>query len=209
MDDLNIDISDKTKDNNNFLSTLRDTFSLQNIITEKTCHEANVGTSIDIMLTNRPRSLHMISIFETRISDQHKSIISFFHSYFRRIPPKTIEYRENKTFGKSKFYMIYELLKGAIFQSNEKMYSVFTRIFQNVLNKHAPRKQKKTRGNHAPFMNRDLSNGIMNKSKTRNMYLKWLSGENFLIMKNAKNLSNNLIKTFKKSSKSFTLRLCL
>ena len=40
MDDLNIDISDKTKDNNNFLSNLRDTFSLQNIITEKTYHEA-------------------------------------------------------------------------------------------------------------------------------------------------------------------------
>ena len=89
------------------------------------------------------------------------------------------------------------------------MYSVFTRIFENVLNKHAPLKQKKTGGNHASFMSRDLSNVIMNKSKTRNMYLKWLSRENFLIMKNAKNLSNNLIKTNKKSSKSFTLRLCL
>ena len=89
------------------------------------------------------------------------------------------------------------------------MYSVFTRIFENVLNKHAPLKQKKTGGNHAPFMSRDLSNVIMNKSKTRNMYLKWLSRENFLIMKNAKNLSNNLIKINKKSSKSFTLRLCL
>ena len=106
MDDLNIDISDKTKDNNNFLSNLRDTFSLQNIITEKTYHEANVGASVDIMLTNRPRSFHMISIFETRISDQHKLILSFFRSYFRRIPPKPIDYRENKTFGKSKFYMI-------------------------------------------------------------------------------------------------------
>ena len=51
------------------------------------------------------------------------------------------------------------------------MYSIFTRIFQNVLNKHAPVKQKKVRGNHAPFMTKDLSKAIMNKSKTRNKYL--------------------------------------
>ena len=56
MGDLNIDISDKRKDNNNFLSYLCDTFSLQNIITGKTWHKNNVGTSIDIILTNRPRS---------------------------------------------------------------------------------------------------------------------------------------------------------
>ena len=38
MGDLNIDISDKKKDNNNFLSDLCATFSLQNIITGKTCN---------------------------------------------------------------------------------------------------------------------------------------------------------------------------
>ena len=47
------------------------------------------------------------------------------------------------------------------------MYLNFTRIFQNVLNKHAPLKQKKVRGNHAAFINKDLSKAIMNKSKTR------------------------------------------
>ena len=39
----------------------------------------------------------------------------------------------------------------------------------------------------------------MNKSKTRNMYLKWSSRENFLAMKSAKNFCNNLVKTNKKS----------
>ena len=36
MGDLNIDTADKRKDNNNFLSHLCDTFSLQNIISGKT-----------------------------------------------------------------------------------------------------------------------------------------------------------------------------
>ena len=145
MGDLNTDISHKRKGNNNFLLDLCDTFSLQNIITGKTCHKSNVGTSIDIMLTNRPRSFHKTRIFETGISDHHKLILSFFRSYFTRIPPKTIEYRKYKTFFKSKFLhdLDQQILKCAFYQNNEEMYSIFTRIFQNVLNKHAPLKQKK------------------------------------------------------------------
>ena len=103
MGDLNIDISNKRKDNNDFLSDLCDTFSLQNIITGKTCHKSNAGTLIDIMLTNRPRSFHKTSIFETGISDHHKLVLSLFCSYFTRIPPKTVEYRKYKTFDKSRF----------------------------------------------------------------------------------------------------------
>ena len=44
MGDLIIDISDKRKDNNNFLSDLCVTFSPQNIITGKTWYKSNVGT---------------------------------------------------------------------------------------------------------------------------------------------------------------------
>ena len=190
MGGLNIDISNKRKDNNNFLLDLCDTFSLQNIIPGKTCHKSNAGTSVDIMLTNRPRSFHKTSIFETGISNHHKLIFSFFRSYFTRLPPKPIKYRKYKTFDKSKFLHDFdqELLKGAIYQNNEEMYSNFTRIFPNVLNKHAPLKQKKVQENHAPLMTKDLSKAIMNKSKTRNRYLKWPSRENVLAMKSAKNL---------------------
>ena len=48
-------------------------------------------------------------------------------------------------------------------------------------------------------MTKDLSKAIMNKSKTRNRYLKWPSRENFLAVKSAKSLCKNLIKTNKKS----------
>ena len=78
MDYPNIDISDTRKDNNKFLPDLCDTFSLQNIITVKTCHKSNVGTSIEIMLANRPRSFHKTYIVETRISHHHRLILSFF-----------------------------------------------------------------------------------------------------------------------------------
>ena len=48
MGDLNIDAADKTKDTCNYLSDLRDTFSLTNIINGKTCFKAQKGTSVDV-----------------------------------------------------------------------------------------------------------------------------------------------------------------
>ena len=55
MGDLNIDtLNSLTKDMNNYLSDICDTFSLKNIIKGKTCFKTLEGTSIDVLLTNRP-----------------------------------------------------------------------------------------------------------------------------------------------------------
>ena len=48
-------------------------------------------------------------------------------------------------------------------------------------------------------MNKELSKAVMNKSKTRNKYIKWPSRGNFLAMKRAKNYCNNLTRTTKKN----------
>ena len=77
--------------------------------------------------------------------------------------------------------------------------SIFTRIFLNISQKCAPLKQKKVRGNHAPFTTKDLSKAIINKSKTRNRYVKWPWRESVLAMKSAKSLCNNLVNIYKKS----------
>ena len=65
------------------------------------------------------------------------------------------------------------------------------------------------RGNQGPFMAKQLSKAIMNRSKLRNRYIKRPSRENFLDKKKAKNTCHNLNKSAKKSyfdkvtSKSF------
>ena len=60
--DLNIDILDKKRDSKNYLSYLCDTFSLSDLISEVTCIKSSVGSLIDVMLTNRPRSFHHTSL---------------------------------------------------------------------------------------------------------------------------------------------------
>ena len=59
------------------------------------------------------------------------------------------------------------LLKAEIYKS-EDPYSKLTDIFQEILQKHAPLKSKQVRGNHATFMNKELSKVIMSKSRLRN-----------------------------------------
>ena len=129
--DLNIDTADKTKDTCNYLSDPCDTFSLTNIINSKTCFKAQKGTSIDVLLTNKPGSFHKTGIFETGISDHHKLILSVFRSYFTRIPPKIIEYRNYKNFNETVFLhaLGQELLKGEMYKINSEMYSTFTEVF--------------------------------------------------------------------------------
>ena len=51
---LNIDVSDPDKGRNNYLSDFVDTISLTNLTNRKTCRKSLSGTTIDIMLTNKP-----------------------------------------------------------------------------------------------------------------------------------------------------------
>ena len=49
-------------------------------------------------------------------------------------------------------------------------------------------KKKTIRGNNKPFMNKELSKAIKNKSRMRNKYNKWKSRENYLEYQKSKKL---------------------
>ena len=153
-----------------------------------------------VLLTKGLRSFHKTDIFETVYSDHHKLILSVFRSYFTRNPPKTIEYRNCKNFNETVFLhdLDQEMLKGEMYRSKE-MYSAFTKVFRLILYKHESLKVKKVKGNQGPFMTKEFSKAIMNKSKIRNKYQKWPSRENFLALKEAKKFCNKLTKSVKKA----------
>ena len=67
-------------------------------------------------------------------------------------------------------------------------------MLYNTLEKHAPLTSKTVRGSQAPFMNKELSKAIIEKSRLHNRHLKYPSRENFLAYKNIKNKCNNLLK---------------
>ena len=63
---------------------------------------------------------------------------------------------------------------GRVFGNLER----FIKVCINTFNNHAPSKKMYTRGNHLPFMNKELSKAIMNRTRLRNVYLRKRSTEN-------------------------------
>ena len=141
-----------------------------------------------MFLTNTPRSFHNTAITKTGISDHHKLITSFFRSHFERIPSKKVEYGNYKKFNVKNFLgeLDQEMIQGEIYKSNNDMYSTFSDVFRSVLDRHALLKRKTIRGNQGSFMTKQLSKAIVNRSKLRNRYIKWLSRDNVLDYKKAK-----------------------
>ena len=82
---------------------------------------------------------------------------------------------------------------------NNDMYSTFSDVFRSVLDGDSPLKRKMIKGNQGPFMTKQLSKAVVNRSKLRNRYIKWPSRENFLDYKKAKNTCSNLSKFSQRS----------
>ena len=100
---LNIEISNKKKNNGNYLSHLYDTFSLKNLIIDLTCVKSTNGTSVGILLTNKAICFHHTASFETSLRDCDKLILTFFKAYLRKLCPKNIEYRNYKNLNEKNF----------------------------------------------------------------------------------------------------------
>ena len=98
------------------------------------------------------------------------------------------------------------LIQGEVYKNCEDPYTKLSEIFSEVLNYHAPLKQKSVRGNHVPYTTRELSKAIMTKSNY-DSYVKWPSRENLVAYKKVKNKCNSLPrkakrKFFKEATKS-------
>ena len=95
------------------------------------------------------------------------------------------------------------LLQGELYRNCDEPYKKLNKSFNNILDHHIPLKQKQVRGNHAPFVTKDLSK-TMKKSKAKNKYLNCPSREKFISYKRTKNKCNCLTKKAKRYLSSFS-----
>ena len=198
--DLNTDELKTGSDSSNHLSDVKDVFNLTNLVKKPTCFKSQDRTLIDLMLTNRPRSFLKSQNFEIGLSDCQKPVVSILRASFKKRPRKIITYRDQKCSNQDHFFRDLDsrLLQGELNRNWDEPYKKLTGIFNDIHNHHAPLQQKQERGNHAPFMTKDLSKAIMNKSKAKNKYLNWSSMENFISYKRTKNKCNSLTKKAKR-----------
>ena len=179
-------------------------YNLKNLIRQPTCFKNPLNPStIDLMLTNAVNRFHGSHVFETGLSDHHKMTITILKQFFHKQEPRTIKYRVYRKFDQTLFQteLLLNLKK---VDNNEPSYDVFQNIFMDLLNKHAPIKEKHVRANNAPFMNRALSKAIMTRSRLRNRYLKMPNDINKM---NYKRYRNFCVRLFKKEKKNSTIIL--
>ena len=112
---------------------------------------------------------------------------------YKKLRPKVIFYRDYKNYHNGEFR--YDLTESLY--STDISYETFENNFMNVLNKHAPLKRKYIRGNHQPFMNKELSKAIMKRSRLRNIYIKNGSVSNKNNYTKQRNFCTNLLRKTK------------
>ena len=152
-------------------------------------------------MTNKPNAFQKTRSTETGLSDYHTLVSTFFKSHYSKLKPKISYYRNYKNFNETRFLEDLENtnLRSISDDPNEK-YNFLTTKFQELIDKHAPQKKKFLRGNHAPFMSKELRKAIYTRSRLRNKFCKNPTTENEQIYKKQR---NKCVKIRRKSIKSY------
>ena len=143
MGDINIDIYNQSDAGYNKLKHLCDVYNLSNLIKGKTCFMKDHQSSIDVILTNKPKSFQHTTVFESGLSDYHLMISTSLKVKLVRLKSKVITYRCYKKFNQTDF--LTDVQKES-FNCNEgnanENYNKLVNTFRKIVDKHAPMKRK-------------------------------------------------------------------
>ena len=105
-----------------------DTYNLSNLMKEHTCFKNPYNPStIDLILTNKPRCFQNSTTIETGLSDFHKLTITVMRSYYPKQTPLIRSYRDYKNFDQPLFQS--ELIEELYNTNHGKMnYDTFEEI---------------------------------------------------------------------------------
>ena len=84
MGDINIDFYKCNIAGYNTLKQLCDVYNISNLVKGKTCGMREHKSSIDVILTNKPRLFQHTKIFETGLSDYHQMISTSIKTHLVR-----------------------------------------------------------------------------------------------------------------------------
>ena len=178
------------EDTNIILDNFLYEHSMKNIVKDDTCFKNIDNPScIDLYLTNTPQSFQNTTTIATGLSDFHKMVVTVMKTVCPKNDPKIIYYRDYKKFELPAFR---GELRNKLKESKVVGYANFETIFLQILDKHAPIKQKVARGNDKPFMNTTLRKAIMRRSALKNKYYKYKTEESHQAFKKQKNFTKRL-----------------
>ena len=180
-----------TIDTDQTLVNFNNLYNSKNIVKEPTCFKnVNNPSTIDLIITNNSRSCWNTKTFVNGLSDFHALVVTTLNIKFDKPKPKEVLYRDWRNFDASNFKR--DLL--VVFASGCVDYDTFETMFLSTLNLHAPFKKKTIRGNHAPYMNRQLRKAMMKRNELQTRYHRTKSDQDHDIFKRQRNYVSRLYK---------------
>ena len=114
----------------------------KNLVKDPTCFKSIENSStIDLIITNFPRSFMKTKTFDNCLSDLHRIVTTVLNLTYEKPEPKLVKYRDFKKFDHDLFQK--DLL--TVFNSGCNDYDTFKEMYISTLNLHAPQKQKTIR----------------------------------------------------------------
>ena len=193
LGDFNSEMTDKN------LKDFCNLYLLKNLIKKPTCFKnPESPKTIDLILTNRPRSFCNSDTLETGLSDFHKLTVTVLKMFFKKQSPNVISYRNYKNFSNDSFRtnLINEISSNGILEGD---LTGFLDACKKSLDYQAPRKKKYTRANQASFLTKEINKEIMTRSRLRNKFLRCRSDENKKAYNEQRNHCVKLVRSAKKA----------
>ena len=142
-----------------------ETSSLKNLIKTPTCFKTEKGRCIDLILTNRYRCFQHSIAIKNDVSDHHTFICTVLKKTVPKLEPKNISYRSLRNFSLNDFNRD---LHDTLSNENIEHFEHFQAVFEKVLDRHAPKKINRVRGNHKPYITKEIRKAIMLRSFYKN-----------------------------------------
>ena len=114
---------------------------------------------------------------------------------FPKIAPTTITYRNMKNFDRDSFR---NELRSNLNKITPKSYGTFEKTFLDVLDNHAPEKEKSIRANHKQYVTKTMRTAIMKRSELATKFRTEPTDLNKKAFKKQKNFCNRLYKKERK-----------
>jgi len=182
----------------NILKTIIPPLNLSNIINKATCFKSENPTLIDVMLVTKRRKFISSFSENTGISDHHNIIGGILRQHKPAPKTKRVSFRNlgRINYDNLKDELIQSDIPGEIMSSSDvhAAYSKMETKLCNLLDKHAPKKQKTLKRNDFHCMSKVLRKAIYHRNKLRNKYYKYRTS-NYL---NQYKIQRNKVTTIKR-----------
>ena len=193
MGDFNINMLHPT----NCLKDILSIYGCKNIVTHPTCHKGNTASLIDLIITNVPKRIKNVKCLEIGLSDFHDMVFFSTKQHVPKRSNKYITYRSYKNFNVETYKDDLQQIPfhvAEIFDDIDDMYFFQQNLLLEVMDKHAPLKQRMIKHNNVPYMNGELRKAINVKNMLKRKYDRCSTTANRELYRKQRNITVRLRK---------------